>query len=88
MDIFRIYMERAVEKCQRQNFWTPWKPKNSKNISVYSFAIHPVRCKKIKLGLKTGHSFVNISSISVLGWGKLESDFIKYSQFFLNYLTK
>ena len=42
MDIFRIYTEEAIEKCQKWNFSTPWKPRNSKNESVYSFARHPV----------------------------------------------
>ena len=42
MDIFIIYTERAVEKCPRWNFQTPWKPRNSKNKSVNSFAGHPV----------------------------------------------
>ena len=42
MDIFRIYKERAIEKWQRLNFWTPWTPRNSKNKSVYSFVGHPV----------------------------------------------
>ena len=42
MDISRIYIERAIEKCLRPNFLTPWKPRNSKNKSVYSFAGHPV----------------------------------------------
>ena len=45
MDIFGIYTERAIEKCQRWNFQTPWKPKNSNNKSVYSFARHPVEQK-------------------------------------------
>ena len=42
MDIFRICTERTIEKCQRRNFLTPWKPRNLKNKSVYSFAGHPV----------------------------------------------
>ena len=35
-------MERAIEECQRWNFKTPWKPINSNNKSVYSFAGYPV----------------------------------------------
>ena len=46
-EIFRIYMERAIEKCLRPNFLTPWKPRNSKNKSVYSFAGHPVTTKSV-----------------------------------------
>ena len=42
MDIFRIYTKRAIEKCQRWNFQTPWKPRNTNNKSVYIFAGHPV----------------------------------------------
>ena len=40
IDIYRIYIERAVEKCPRWKFQTHWKPRNSKNKSAYSFARH------------------------------------------------
>ena len=42
MDIFIIYTERAIEKCQRWNFLTPLRQRNSKNKSMYSFAGHLV----------------------------------------------
>ena len=51
MDIFRIYTERAIEKCQRRNFLIPWKLRNSKNKSVYSFAGHPVQSNLVFLSI-------------------------------------
>ena len=42
MDISKIYTKWAVEKCPEWNFKIPWKPRNSKNKSVYSFTGHPV----------------------------------------------
>ena len=42
MDILRIYTERAIEKCQRWDFQTSWKPRTSKSKSVDSFAGYPV----------------------------------------------
>ena len=40
--ILIIYIKRGVEKCPRLSFYVPWKPRKSKNKSVYSFAAHPV----------------------------------------------
>jgi len=42
LDIFEIYIERAVEGCPRWNSQTPRKPRNSKSKSGYSFKGHPV----------------------------------------------
>ena len=41
MDIFKIYRERAVEKCPRWNSKTPKKQRNSQNKSGNSFGGHP-----------------------------------------------
>ena len=42
MDIFRIYIERAIEKCQRLNYLVHYEPRNCKMKSVKSFVGHPV----------------------------------------------
>ena len=41
MDIFRIYIERAVEKCPRWNFQELWRPRNEQNKSGNNIAGHP-----------------------------------------------
>ena len=43
LDIFKIYMKWAVEKCPRWKFYAYRKPRNSKNKSVYSIVGHPVQ---------------------------------------------
>ena len=62
LDIYQIYTKRYVEKCQRWNFWTPRKPRNSKNKSGIRFAGHPVLKRE-----EEGGSFKPFSYILNLG---------------------
>ena len=62
LDIFKIYTTWPVEKCPRWNFWTPRKPRNSKNKSGNRFAGHPVLKRE-----EEGGSFKPFSFILNLG---------------------
>ena len=63
LDSFKIYTERAVEKCPRLNFYVLWRPRNLQNKSVNNILGRPVGFANISVHILPNNKNLDIFKI-------------------------